>query len=151
MKPPRMWYALSERAMSLARRFPRATLITGVVCLVVAFLPYYSHTASDGPSEVDLPFFGKVKGPPERTFFHVGLPWSPWVRYWRVLDYGGPFSFNYSEGYDYRFFPGSAVPAVLGVLLLVVAWCARRRPAREPSSAVRSDGETPQITNQGTA
>jgi hypothetical protein len=106
---------------------------------------------SAGPSEVDLAFFGKVKGPLERTFFHVGLPWSPWVRYWRVLEYQGPFAFNYSYGFDSRILPGSAVPAVLGVVLLVVARIARRRPAPESSGTALPGGETCQTTNKETA
>jgi hypothetical protein len=117
---------------------------------VIAFLPYYSHTASDGPSEVDLPFFGKVKGPPERTYFHVGLPWSPWVRYWRVLEYQGPFSFNYSWGYNYEFLCGSTVPAMLGVVLLVIAWRARRARAPESSATAIPGGEASRTTNEET-
>jgi len=151
MKRPRAWYVVSERAMSLVRRFRRGTVIFGVLCLVVAFVPYYSHTASAGPSEVDLPFFGKVKGPPERTYFHVGLPWSPWVRYWRVLEYQGPFAFNYSWGFDSRIFPGSAVPAVLGVVLLVLARRARRSPAPESSGTALTGCETSEAANTGTA
>ncbi len=151
MKKPRLWRVLSERVMSLASRFPRATLITGIVCVVIAFLPYYSHTASDGPSEIDLPFFGKVKGPPERTYFHIGLPWSPWVRYWRVLEYQGPLAFNYSWGYNYEFLCGSTVPAVLGLVLLVVAWRARRARAPECSGTTNPGGEASRATNKETA
>lgn len=132
MKTPRYWSALSEKVMDLGRRHPRGIRIAGVICLVVAFLPYYSHTVSPGPAEVDVLFIGKVKGPPERTFFHVGLPFSPWVRYWRVLEYGGPLAFNYSEGYDWRICPASAIPAVLGVVLLVVDR-RRRRAVRSRS------------------
>jgi hypothetical protein len=91
---------------------------------------------------VDLFLIGKVKGPPERTFFHVGLPWSPWVRYWRVLDYQGPFAFNYQYGYNWNTFNGSAVLAVLGVVVLVVRWFARRRPACGSSSTTVAEHES---------
>ena len=131
MKTPRFLCSLSEKAIRAAHRHPRGILIAGGFCLLIAFLPYYSHTAASGPAEVDLLFIGKVKGPPERTHFHVGLPWSPWVRYWRVLEYQAPWAFNYSEGFNYTFLPGSAVPAVLGVALLIVAWRSRRAPAAE--------------------
>jgi len=137
---PHFLSSLNKKVIGLARRHPRGFLITGVVFLVVAFLPYYSHTASDGPAEVDLPFFGKVKGPPERTYFHVGLPWSPWVKYWRVLEYQWPFSFNYSYGYNWEVFPGSAVPAVLGVALLFIRWRSRRAAAAELLGA-RTNGD----------
>ena len=131
MKTPRLWSWLSERAIGMARRHPRGVVIAGGISLAIAFLPYYSHTAASGPAEVDLPFFGKVKGPPERTHFHVGLPWSPWVRYSRVLEYQGPLAFNYSEGFNCTMFCGSAVPAVVGVVLLLIAWRSRRARAEE--------------------
>ena len=143
MKMPRAWHAVREKTMALARRYPRATRITGIICLVLAFLPYYYHTASDGPAEIDLPFFGKVKGPPEQTFFHIGLPWSPWVKYWRVLEYQGPFAWNYSYGYNVEALPGSAIPAILGVLLLFIARRARKHPAPEPAGTPLEAGESP--------
>jgi len=124
----------------LGRRYPRATLIAGVLCLLVAFWPYYSHTTSPGPAEIDLPIFGKVSGPPERTFFHVGLPWSPWFSYWRVLDYQGPFAWNYKYGFNYDFVPASAIPAVVGVILLIAARLARRKPAADRASGAVSEG-----------
>jgi hypothetical protein len=133
---------LNEKLMRLARRHPRRFLITGIVCLMFAFLPYYSHSAADGPAEVDLPFFGKVKGPPERTFFHVGLPWSPWVKYWRVLEHHGSFAFNYSYGYNFEIFTGSAVPALLGVALLFVRRRARRAQATDSSPTAATGSET---------
>jgi hypothetical protein len=60
MKLPPLLTSLTEKSIGLAQRRPRGFLLTGIVCLMVAFLPYYSHTAADGPAEVDLPFFGKV-------------------------------------------------------------------------------------------
>jgi hypothetical protein len=146
MKMPRAWHAVSGRAMNLARRYPRGTLITGALCLVLAFLPYYSHTASDGPAEVDLFLIGKVKGPPERTFFHIGLPWSPWVRYWRVLEYQGPFAFNYQYGHNWNTFNGSALLAAFGVVVLVVGWIARQRPAPRSKSTALHDGGSSDAT-----
>jgi hypothetical protein len=97
---------------------------------------------------VDLPIFGKVKGPPERTFFQVGLPWSPWVRYWRVLEYQGPFAFNYQYGYNWNTDNGSAVLAVLGVIVLVVRLIARRRPApvAPAASTAVTESELPEAT-----
>jgi hypothetical protein len=95
-----------------------------------------------GPAEIDLPFFGKVSGPPERTYFHVGIPWSPWFSYWRVLDYQGPFAWNYQYGFNYNVLPGSAIPVVVGVILLVAAWIARRKPAPEATRGVVSENAT---------
>lgn len=145
MRMPRWWSSLTEKVMRLARRRPRGVLAAGIVCLVIAFLPYYSHSAAAGPAEVDLPFFGKVKGPPERTHFHVGLPWSPWVKYWRVLEYQGPFNFNYSYGYNFEIFCGSAVPALLGTALLFVRRRARRARGAElaQTTATGDEASTP--------
>jgi hypothetical protein len=136
---------LNEKLIGLAGRHPRGFLISGIVCLVIAFLPYYYHTAADGPAEVEMPFFGKVKGPPERTFFYVGLPWSPWVKYWRVLEYQGPFAFNYSWGWNAEIFSGSAIPALLGAALLFVRRRARRAQAaeRHPAPARADEGPGP--------
>jgi hypothetical protein len=142
MRIPRFLRSLNEKLVGLARRHPRAFLISGIVCLVIAFLPYYSHNAADGPAEVDLPFFGKVKGPPERTFFHVGLPWSPWIKYWRVLEYQGPFAFNYSYGFNAEIFSGSAIPALLGVALLFVRRRSRKTLATDNAPAATVGGET---------
>ena len=105
---------------------PRRARLAGWVCLSLAFLPYYSHKTFPGPSQINLPLIGVVKGPPERTYFHLGLPWSPWVSYRRILDYQGPFSFRYDEGYHYGPMCWSAVPAVLGCLFLVAARRLRR-------------------------
>ena len=135
MRMPRVWSALTEKGLGLARHHPRGVLIAGILCLVIAFLPYYSHSTAAGPAEVDLPFFGKVKGPPERTHIHIGLPWSPWVKYWRVLEYQGPFAFNYSYGYNFEIFCGSAVPALMGAALLFLAWRSRKARASELTSA----------------
>jgi len=140
---PRFLSSLADKAMRMAHRHPRGTLITGVLCLVIAFLPYYSHTAAAGPPEVDLPFIGKIKGPPERTHFRVGLPWSPWFRYWRVLEYNGPFAFNYSEGFNWEILPGSAVPAVMGVALLYLAWRSRKARAIELTPPTPTDSAAP--------
>jgi hypothetical protein len=140
MKMPRWAKSLSEKLMGAAGRHPRGFLISGIVCLVIAFLPYYSHSAADGPAEVEIPFFGKVKGPPERTFFHVGLPWSPWVKYWRVLEYQGPFALNYSWGWNAEIFSGSAIPALLGAALLFIRWRSSKARATDASPAATTLG-----------
>jgi hypothetical protein len=91
-----------------------------------------------------------VKGPPERTYFHIGLPWSPWVSYRRVLDYQGPLSFRYDEGYRYGLCR-SAVPAVLGIALLVFARRARRAAGSETETAAISAPKRPSALGPGRA
>lgn len=60
----------------------RLTLgVTGSACLLLALLPYYSHSARPaehgGVPEIELPRLGTLPLQPSKTVLRLGLPFSP--------------------------------------------------------------------------
>ena len=75
----------------MSRRVRLTLGVAGSACLLLALLPYYSHTAGpaahSGVPAIELPGLGTLPLEPSKTVLRVGLPFSPLFVYLRETTF----------------------------------------------------------------
>ena len=75
----------------MSRRVRLTLGVVGSACLLLALLPYYSHTvgpaARSGVPTIELPRLGTLPLEPSKTVLRVGLPFSPLFVYLREITF----------------------------------------------------------------
>jgi len=75
----------------MSRRVRLTLGVAGSACLLLALLPYYSHTAGpaahSGVPAIELPGLATLPLEPSKTVLRVGLPFSPLFVYLREITF----------------------------------------------------------------
>ena len=139
----------------MSRRVRLTLGVAGSACLLLALLPYYSHTAGraahSGVPAIGLPGLGTLPLEPSKTVLRLGLPFSPLFVYLRETTFepqpgSAPVSANggevkidftgeigFTHNWHFGFFSWSLALALLGAGLLVIAfWNVRNRSRARP-------------------